>query len=103
MNTVYKITMPIGSRLGTNALGHIFLCYSFDQFNKPGHINPDVQRQTTEALLTGSHPPVESCMKPEFIRLAPPLHMSDDEVTNSRHSMLSLYNTLDMCRCRKYV
>lgn len=61
--------------------GEFFAIYvSLDQFNKPGQINPDVQRQTTEALLTGSHPPVECCMRPEFIRLAPPLHMSEDEV-----------------------
>ena len=53
---------------------------SFDQFGKPGVINPDVQRQTIEALLTGNKPPVENCMMPEFIRLAPPLHIAEDEV-----------------------
>ncbi|CAG2253716.1 CCR4-NOT transcription complex subunit 11-like isoform X1 [Mytilus galloprovincialis] len=52
---------------------------SFDQFGKPGVINPDVQRQTIEALLTGNKPPVENCMMPEFIRLAPPLHIAEDE------------------------
>ena len=54
--------------------------FSFEQFGKPGIINHDVQRQTIEALLTGSKPPVESCMRPEFIRLAPPLHITEDEV-----------------------
>ncbi|KAK6183911.1 hypothetical protein SNE40_002335 [Patella caerulea] len=53
---------------------------SFEQFNKPGMINPDVQRQTIEKLLTGPNPPVENSMKPEFIRLAPPLHMAEDEL-----------------------
>ncbi|XP_013396581.1 CCR4-NOT transcription complex subunit 11-like [Lingula anatina] len=53
---------------------------SFEQFGKPGAINPDVQRQTIEALLTPNKPPSESCMKPEFIRLAPPLHIAEDEL-----------------------
>lgn len=43
-------------------------------------INPDVQRQTIETLLTGNKAPVENCMMPEFIRLAPPLHIAEDEV-----------------------
>ncbi|XP_048727465.1 CCR4-NOT transcription complex subunit 11-like isoform X1 [Ostrea edulis] len=53
---------------------------SFDHFGKPGLINPDVQRQTIEALLTGNKPPLENCMMPEFIRLAPPLHIAEDEL-----------------------
>ncbi|XP_041365946.1 CCR4-NOT transcription complex subunit 11-like isoform X2 [Gigantopelta aegis] len=53
---------------------------SFDQFGKPGVINHDVQRQTIEALLTGPKPAVENCMRPEFIRLAPPLHITEDEL-----------------------
>ncbi|KAI0228882.1 CCR4-NOT transcription complex subunit 11 [Lamellibrachia satsuma] len=52
----------------------------FEQFNKPGCINPDVQRQTIEGLLTTPMPSVELCMKPEFIRLAPPLYTADDEL-----------------------
>lgn len=54
--------------------------FSFEQFGKPGLVNQDVQRQAIEALLTGSNPPVENCMRPEFIRLAPPLHIAEDEV-----------------------
>ncbi|XP_067654958.1 CCR4-NOT transcription complex subunit 11-like [Haliotis asinina] len=53
---------------------------SFDQFGKPGVINPDVQRQTIEALLTGNRPSVDNCMTPEFVRLAPPLHITEDEL-----------------------
>lgn len=53
---------------------------SFEQFGKPGLVNQDVQRQAIEALLTGSNPPVENCMRPEFIRLAPPLHIAEDEL-----------------------
>lgn len=53
---------------------------SFEQFHKPGQVNPDVQRQTTESLLTGVHPPIENCLRPEFIRLAPPLHYAKDEL-----------------------
>ena len=51
---------------------------SFDQ--KPGCINPDVQRQTIEALLASASVPSSRFLRPEFIRLAPPLHTSDDEV-----------------------
>ena len=69
--------MPLSLDLIINAL---FFFYSFDQFNKPGCINPDVQRQTMEALLASSNPAVENCMRPEFIRLAPPLHIAEDEV-----------------------
>lgn len=60
----------------------MFVCsgFSFDHFGKPGVINPDVQRQTIESLLTGNKAPVENCMMPEFIRLAPPLHIAEDEV-----------------------
>ena len=56
------------------------LYYSFEQINKPSSINPDVQRQTIEALLTKDNAPVEKCLRPEFIRLAPPLHLAEDEV-----------------------
>ena len=33
-----------------------------------------------EALLASTNPAVENCMRPEFIRLAPPLHIAEDEV-----------------------
>ncbi|XP_074662057.1 CCR4-NOT transcription complex subunit 11-like [Tubulanus polymorphus] len=53
---------------------------SFEQFHKPGSINQDVQRQTIESLLSGQKPSVNLCLKPEFIRLAPPLHIAEDEL-----------------------
>lgn len=34
----------------------------------------------TEALLIGHDAPFKKCFKPEFIRLAPPLHICQDEV-----------------------
>ncbi|WAR03358.1 CNO11-like protein [Mya arenaria] len=52
----------------------------FEQFGKPGQINPDVQRHCMEELFTNNKPPVENCMRPEFIRLAPPLHIAEDEL-----------------------
>lgn len=53
---------------------------SFEQFSKPGCINPDVQRQTIEALLASTNVPSSRFLRPEFIRLAPPLHTADDEL-----------------------
>ncbi|XP_052211827.1 CCR4-NOT transcription complex subunit 11-like isoform X2 [Dreissena polymorpha] len=53
---------------------------TFEQFGKPGVINPDVQRRSMEELFTSNKPPVENCMRPEFIRLAPPLHIAEDEL-----------------------
>ena len=52
----------------------------FEQFGKPGQINADLQRQAIESLLTSSRPPVECCVRPDFMRLVPPLHCADDEV-----------------------
>jgi hypothetical protein len=61
---------------------------SFELFSKPDSINPDVQRQTLEALLASGNnnsfdnrpSPLENSLRPEFIRLAPPLHFAEDEV-----------------------
>ena len=49
--------------------------------SKQGPINPDIQRQTIEALLTEPGAAVEKCLKPEFLHLAPPLHSARDEVS----------------------
>lgn len=49
--------------------------------SKQGPINPDIQRQTIEALLTEPGAAVEKCLKPEFLHLAPPLHTARDEVS----------------------
>ncbi len=40
----------------------------------------EAQKQAIEILLTGADAPFKKNMKPEFIRLAPPLHISPDEV-----------------------
>lgn len=63
---------------------------SFDQFGKPDSINHDVQRQTLEALLANTSnsslgqddrpSPLDNSLRPEFIRLAPPLHFAEDEM-----------------------
>ena len=66
--------------------GCVCACCSFEQFTKPGCINPDVQRQTIEALLASSNVPSSRFLRPEFIRLAPPLHTSDDEVLAHTHT-----------------
>jgi len=68
----------------------IELCYIYifdfifvsmeQQMNKLSYINPDVQRQTIENLLTEPGAAVEKCLKPEFLHLAPPLHSAVDEV-----------------------
>ncbi|UYV63333.1 CNOT11, partial [Cordylochernes scorpioides] len=38
------------------------------------------ESEVREALYTGESPPVEQLFRPEFLRLAPPLHPSDDEL-----------------------
>ncbi|XP_059150855.1 CCR4-NOT transcription complex subunit 11-like [Physella acuta] len=53
---------------------------SFEQFGKPNMINPDIQRDVAETLLTGTKSAVDNTLRPEFIRLAPPLHIADDEM-----------------------
>lgn len=52
--------------------------YGFDNYQQSEMIN--MQKQTIESLLVGPDAPFRQSMKPEFIRLAPPLHMADDEV-----------------------
>ncbi|XP_035223991.1 CCR4-NOT transcription complex subunit 11-like isoform X1 [Stegodyphus dumicola] len=43
-------------------------------------IDANVLKITREALLCGADAPMQSCFKPECIRLAPPLHAFDDEL-----------------------
>ena len=68
----------------------LFISLSFEHFGKPNMINPDVQRDTAEVLLTGRKCSVDHTLRPEFIRLAPPLHIAEDEVGKSWVSILRL-------------
>ncbi|CAL1263244.1 unnamed protein product [Larinioides sclopetarius] len=43
-------------------------------------VDTNTLKSTREALLCGSDSAVQSCFKPECIRLAPPLHAFDDEL-----------------------
>lgn len=85
--------------LASNYRSHAFFsnnwCYilhfSFEQFGKPNMINPDIQRDVAEMLLTGPKCAVDNTLRPEFIRLAPPLHIAEDEVKkNVLHFNISL-------------
>lgn len=58
--------------------------------SKQGPINPDIQRQTIEALLTEPGAAVEKCLKPEFLHLAPPLHSARDEVGSPINTSIGL-------------
>ncbi|XP_047000299.1 CCR4-NOT transcription complex subunit 11 [Schistocerca americana] len=40
----------------------------------------NIAKKTAEALLTGNNPVVDQYYKPEFLRLAPPLHSCEDEL-----------------------
>ena len=60
----------------------VWHCSIEQQMSKQGPINPDIQRQTIEALLTEPGAAVEKCLKPEFLHLAPPLHSARDEVSH---------------------
>ncbi|XP_063238228.1 CCR4-NOT transcription complex subunit 11 [Bacillus rossius redtenbacheri] len=48
-----------------------------------------VAKKTAEALLVGEKPVVEQCLKPEFLRLAPPLHSCEDELAWLNHTDLA--------------
>ena len=50
-----------------------------------------------EALLASSNPVVENCMRPEFIRLAPPLHIAEDEVCIVKQIFRTQYITNGYC------
>lgn len=44
------------------------------------HGDVNIARKTAETLLTGTSSVLEQCYHPEIIRLAPPLHVCEDEV-----------------------
>jgi hypothetical protein len=52
--------------------------YGFDNY-QPSEL-ASLQKQVIESLLIGPEAPYKQCIKPEFIRLAPPLHDPEDEV-----------------------
>ena len=54
--------------------------YGFDDISPKN--GSEAQKQAIELLLTGVDAPFKKNIKPEYIRLAPPLHQSSDEVIN---------------------
>lgn len=52
--------------------------YGFDETGPRN--GSEYQKQCMETLMIGSDSPLINCMKPEFIRLAPPLHIAQDEL-----------------------
>ncbi|CAG2059678.1 unnamed protein product [Timema podura] len=59
----------------------------------------NVAKKTAEALLVGKTPLAEQCVKPEFLRLAPPLHSSEDEVSSSYEPTLIECHCVDKPPC----
>ncbi len=52
-----------------------------NRFDETGPRNgSEQQKQCIESLLVGIDAPLKKYMRPEFIRLAPPLHIAQDEV-----------------------
>ena len=72
--------MPVLSKIGVPCIlsDYEINRYGFDNYQPAEMIN--MQKQTIDALLVGPDAPFRQSMKPEFIRLAPPLHLADDEV-----------------------
>jgi hypothetical protein len=52
--------------------------YGFDNYQQAELAS--FQKQVIESLLVGPDAPYKQSMRPEFIRLAPPLHDPEDEV-----------------------
>nr|CAD7400175.1 unnamed protein product [Timema cristinae] len=69
-------TRPGSNRSTATILDTNTLKLSYYQFK----LYQNVAKKTAEALLVGKTPLVEQCVKPEFLRLAPPLHSSEDEL-----------------------
>jgi hypothetical protein len=62
----------------TNSAGIRFV---FSRFDEAGPRNgSEQQKDCIESLLVGPNASSIKCMRPEFIRLAPPLHTASDEV-----------------------
>lgn len=72
--------MPAMSKIGLPAIlsDMEFSRYGFDSYT-PSELQT-FQKSATESLLVGPEAPFKHCMRPEFIRLVPPLHAADDEV-----------------------
>lgn len=71
--------MPFLSKVGVPCIlsDYEINRYGFDNY-QPSEMN-NMQKQTIDSLLVGPDAPFRQSMKPEFIRLAPPLHIADDE------------------------
>jgi hypothetical protein len=100
--------MPFLSKIGVPCIlsDYEINRYGFDNYQQSELTT--MQKQTIEALLVGQDAPSRQCMKPEFIRLAPPLHIADDEVINCTYCansqnfnilLISSYGSIQMNMC----
>lgn len=64
-------------------------------------VDPVAAHKTVESLLTGSAPIVSQNCKPEMLRLVPPLHNCEDEV--SQESLLVVKINCLYCRVNQSV
>lgn len=72
--------MPVMSKIGIPTIlsDMEFSKYGFESYT-PSELQ-NFQKAATESLLVGSEAPFRQCMRPEFIRLVPPLHVCEDEL-----------------------
>lgn len=68
--------------------------YGFDNYQQS---ELDLMKNAAiEGLLVGPDAPYRQCMKPEFMRLAPPLHVAENEVENFTTKTHKILSTLSI-------